>query len=416
MSAFRVAFTLLGLLGLPTGGFAQTAGSGPAGPGCATRGEGFVTLAGTGTCVDPGGYLWAEGYYNSYTDYPSGDDRTYGIATLGLTLDTATPTSAGPLLGFVDVRLRYRGADAWSDGPAKAEIAPWNVYLEFGGFTGGYRQSMFDFYSNANVAGTDPYTIGDGEQISLLAYTRDFAGGWRATLSAEDASARGGGVIAADAGATARFGQDSDIPDIVATVARTRDRGDFQVSGALHRIRAATPSRGYAGASDPETWGYALQAGAMVKLPRLAAGDSLYLQTAFVDGAVSYLGLVDASGDFSPPDAYITAEGGLSKVSGWNVTAQFLHDWAPAWQSAFFGGFARFDIDDAAARTSQGASGGDNFNLGANLTWTPEAPLSFVAQYAYNRYAARDYTDTGNGLPEASQEAHQLLLMVEYTF
>jgi hypothetical protein len=370
------------------------------------------------TCIDFGGYVWAEGYYNSFADYPAGYDREYGIGTLGLTANSVTHTGYGAFKIFVDVRLQYRTADAWSDGPSEFEVVPWNIYADYAGFTVGYQQSKFDFYSNANVQGTDPATIGDSEQILLAAYTHQFAQGWSATLSVEQGwGDRQGGVEAANANSTAAFGQSSKHPDFIAVVGQTGDWGQFQLSGALHQVRAETyPATGYAGEADPKMWGYAVQAGVMFNLPHIASGDSLYLQAAYIDGAVTYLGLVNASGDFAPPDAFISAGGDLSGVTGWNATAQYLHNWSPTLQSAFFGGVARFDLGNDEAKTTYGASGGTNYNVGANLTWTPITPLSFVAQYDYNMYRADDFINTGNGLPQASQDAHQVLLMTQYTF
>jgi hypothetical protein len=370
------------------------------------------------TCIDFGGYVWAEGYYNSFADYPAGYDRNYGIGTLGLTANSTTDTAYGPFKVFVDVRLQYRSADAWSDGPSEFEVVPWNIYADYAGFTVGYQGSKFDFYSNANVQGTDPATIGDSEQILLAAYTHQFAHGWSATLSVEQGwGERQGGVNAADANSSAVFGQNSKHPDFVAAVGQTTDWGQFQLSGALHQVRTETDAgSGYTGASDPKMWGYAVQGGVMVDLPHIASGDSLYLQAAYVDGAVTYLGLVNASGDFAPPDAYIDANGDLSGVTGWNLTAQYLHNWSPTLQSALFGGVARFKLANSEAEATYGASGGTNYNVGANLTWNPIQPLSLTAQYDYNMYKANDFINTGNGLPKASQDAHQILLMTQYTF
>lgn len=383
---------------------------------CAAEGAGWSLLPGSDTCVQPGGYLWAEGYYNTYSDYPSDADKTYSIATLGLTLNTDTDTGRfGSLKGFVDIRFQYRTAEPWSGGDPETQVEPQDIYFTWGGLTVGYRDSLFDFYANANLQGTDPSTIGDDVNLTVISYARAFAPGWTGLVSVEDSHDRQGGIDPANAASSASFGQKSDMPDIVLAATRSADWGEAQLSAALHEIKAVTPA-GFTGSSDPSAWGYALQAGVKLDLPDVAAGDSLYLQTAYADGATTYLGLIDASGDFAPPDAYVSASGSLSTVTGWNVTAQYLHNWTPDLNSAVFGGYASFDLDDATARASYGASGGENVNLGANLTWSPNAAVSLAAQYIYNRYAARTYTYTGYGLPESSQDAHQVLLMVMYTF
>ena len=383
---------------------------------CKLDSPGFYQVPGTDTCLRIGGYQWAEGYYNSYTDYPQQNDTSYAIATLGLQMDARSQTEYGTLRSFIDLRFQWRGSDPWSDAPEHTVVQPWNFYIQFNGFTFGYDQSFFDFYDNQDVLGTDPATISDNVQTLLAAYTWSLANGYSATLSLEDASEREAGVAFADP--TASDANDSPasltrLPDIVANFGQSADWGQFQLSAALHEVSA---TRGNGSTLSVSDWGYALQAGVMFNLPAIASGDTLYIEGAYVDGAVSYLGLVNASGDFAPPDAYLSADGSLSRVSGWNIVGQYLHNWNARWNSAVFGGYARFDINDPVAQAAYGASGGTNYNVGANVTWTPVAPLAFTVQYDFNVYAARDWRPTGLGLPIASQAAHQLLLMVARTF
>lgn len=389
---------------------------------CAAFGDGFYYVPGTDTCLRLGGYTRAEGYYNTYTDYPSANNKTYSIGLFGLIMDARTNTDYGVLRSYMDLRFMWRTSDPWSDGPNTAQFTPWNVYIQFGNFTFGYAQSFFDFYANANVLGTDPATIGDDVRTPLIAYTYEFGDGWSTTLALEDAATRQSGINASDpAGEDVLENYQAGVrsPDFVANLGQTGDWGQFQISGALHQVLAMTPTTAgafYPGASSTGTWGYALQAGLKFNLPFIAEEDSLYLQSAYVNGAVSYLGLVNPSGNFAPPDAYINANGSLSKVSGWNFTAQFLHNWNDSWQSAFFGGYAKFDLNDAIAQVSYGATSGTNYNLGANLTWTPVKNLSMTGQYQFNSYAANGYTNTAFSLPVQDQQAHVFLFMVERDF
>lgn len=383
--------------------------------GCPAGGKHQIWVDALKTCIDPGGYLWAEGYYNEYTDYPADADRFYGIGTLGLTLNTTTDTGPlGPLRGVADVRFQYRSADAFAGGPPELQVKPQTLYIDWSGLTVGFRHSFFDFYKNANVMGTDPAITGDSTKLPVAAYTLAMREGWSATIAAEQGNYRGGGIAAADAYSGAVFGQDSRTPDFVAALGQKAEWGKFQVSGALHRVAVNGDVPWMT--SSPETWGYALQAGVMVNLPMITEGDSLYFQTAYVDGATSYLGLVNPSGDFTPPDAYLGFGGSLSRVTGWNVTAQYLHNWSPVLNSALFAGYGRFDLNDATAQLTYGASGGNNFNAGANVVWSATKDLSFLAQYAFNYYGARDYVNTSNGLPQSSQSAHEVLLMARYGF
>ena len=382
---------------------------------CIEQGKSYIWVEALGTCFNPGGYLWVEGYANGYTDYPSGADKIYGIGTLGLTLKTTTGLGfGGPLKTAADIRFQLRTADPYGGGPPEFQVEPQTLTASWGGVTVGYGTSMFDFYANANIEGTDPTTIGDSTSLPFVAFTAPIPGGFSATLSLEQGNYRSGGIAPADADTSAVFGQNAAMPDLVAALGQTTSWGRYQVSGALHKV-VINGSPDFAG-SNPSTWGFAVQGGVMIALPMIADKDSLYLQTAYVDGATTYLGLVDPSGDFAPPDAYYSPTGGFSRVTGWNVTAQYLHNWTPTLNSGFFGGYADFKLNDVLAEATYGASGAGNFNVGANLVWSPNSNTKLLAQYIYNYYGAQDYVDTTNGLPAASQDAHDLLLMAQYAF
>lgn len=383
---------------------------------CAAEGAGFYYIPGSDTCLRLGGYLWAETYYNSYTDYPARNDRLYWVATYGFEMDARTRTDYGTLRSYMDLRMIWRTADPYSDGASEPFFQPWDMHIEFGGLTAGFTQSFFDFYANANVLGTDPATIGDQTRLPLLGYTWSLGNGYTASLSLEDSAVRDAGLLSADATISPDgFRAATRLPDIVAVFGQTADWGQFQLSGALHQIAAGAGSDDAIGTSSDE-WGYALQAGVMFNLPQIAAGDTLYLQAAYADGAISYLGLIDPSGDFTAPDAFVRGDGRLARARGWSVVGQYLHNWNAQWNSAVFGGYGTFDITDPLARVTYGANGVGNFNAGANLTWSPVDPLAITLQYDYNLYRAQDWRATEAGLPVASQQAHQLMLLVARTF
>lgn len=384
---------------------------------CQAEGPGFAYIPGSDTCLRIGGYLWSETYFNGYTDYPAANARNYWVSTFGFVTDARTQTGYGTLRAYTDVRIIWRTAEPWGAGLADgADVQPYDMRIEFAGLTFGYHQSFFDFYANANVLGTDPVTIGDQTQISVLGYTWQLPAGFTARLALEGSAERDNGIlpvvasgpdVEADTGA-ARW------PEIVATFGRSGDWGDFQLSGALHQI-AQAPVSERIGATTPE-WGYALQAGVMFNLPFIAPGDTLYLQAAYADGATSYLGLVDPSGRFSAPDAFQRLDGSLSKVRGWSAVGQYLHNWNEGWNSAFFGGYGQFGVDDPLARLTYGTSGIGNWNLGANLTWAPAGPFAVTLQYDYNLYQADGFRPGTPGPALASQAASELMLMFAATF
>ncbi|MFG1296738.1 porin [Xanthobacter variabilis] len=382
---------------------------------CLSQGEGFFYIPGTDTCLRVGGYLWAEGYYNTYSDYPSENDKTYSIATGGVILDARTETEYGTLRSYLETRFKWRSADPWSEGPNGNEVEVWNAYVQFAGFTFGKAQSFFDFYANANVLGTDPATIGDDVRLNLAAYTAEFGKGFSATISLEDAADRKAGIGVNN---PVLFGTDDyqaglQVPDIVANINYTGEWGQAQISGALHQVRALDYINLLGGTED--SWGYALQAGLMFNLPMLGEGDTLYLQTAYVDGATSYLGLVDPAGEYGAPDAFVGANG-ISKVSGWNVTASLLHNWNEKWSTAVFGGYAAYDFNDSVAESFYGATGGVNGNVGGYIGFTPVKNLLLAVQYDWNYNKADNYVFTGYGPSRGSTDASQVLLFAQREF
>lgn len=383
----------------------------------------FWQIPGTDTCISLGGYLWAEGYYNTYTGMPQQDHRSYSISTYGFELDARTNTEYGLLRSMMDLRFQMRTAQDWGlpmpNGGAEAVLVPWRAYLQFGGLTAGVKQSTFDFYANLNIYGTDPVTVGDETHLPILAYTTEFGGGWSATLALEESSVRNEGISHANAAIARQFAARSKLPDLVGNIQQSGDWGEFQLSGALHREAAIATQGTGAGLrtwQQGAIWGYAVQAGLMFNLPQIAQGDNLYLQAAYTDGAVSYLGLVNPSGNFNPPDAFINSDGSISTVSGWNATAQYVHNFNAYWNVTLFGGYGAFELNSAEAQASLGASGGINYNFGGNIVWQATSSFSMYLQYDYNMYKARDYVNTGYGLPEPAQKASQILLMAQRVF
>lgn len=389
---------------------------------CTAQGPGFIFIPGTETCLRAGGYLWAEGYYNTYTQYPPNNDQTYSISTAALILDARTASDYGTVRAYLETRFKWRSSDAWSDGPntlvgsKPAQLTLHDVFVQFAGLTAGYTQSFFDFYGNANVLGTDPVTVGDDTRLNLIAYTYELSPSLSTTVSLEDAAGRQNGILAR---VPSRFGLDDyqaglRAPDVVGNLKYQSTWGALQLSGALHQVTATalqTPVVTVGGG-----WGYALQAGVMFNLPALGEGDTLYLQSAYTNGATSYLGLVDPSGAYGAPDGFVGALGDIAKVAGWNFTASLLHNWDERWSSALFGGYASYDFDTRGARAAYGATGGTNLNVGGYLAFSPVRRFTIALQYDYTYNAATNYRPTAFSPVLASVGAQQALLFVSRDF
>ena len=73
------------------------------------------------------------------------------------------------------------------------------------------------------------------------------------------------------------------LPDLVGSLNVSQGWGSFQLSGAVVQHNAFA-----VGVSDKT--GYAIQGAVKINLPMLAAGDIFWLQAAYAEGAISYLG------------------------------------------------------------------------------------------------------------------------------
>lgn len=444
---------------------------------CSAYGAGYFYIPGTDTCIKIGGYarfdtyVNAVGTFNPYISSATGtgfngpgslgvaypfrdnDDADYLTRVRGVfDVDARTATDYGTLRSYVRFGVEWNsqtGAGAGSGNGAYFERA----FIQFAGFTFGYTQSFFDLALNYML--TTPYA-GSNQWTTLAAYTADFGNGFSATVSLEDAANRVTGVqygFATVGGATfatvsaggnvvgfspsnqlgwtgisyynAVGGQQA--PDVVGNLRLSQSWGTAQIAVAAHQVNTADISAQAAlglpavfGSSD--TWGWAVGGGAEFKLPFLAAGDSIFFQAGYADGALSYLGLSGTSqgranglgsislnplntylgalgvgnGAFAPlADALLSPFGNLETVSGWSLQGQFRHFWTPALRSAVYAGYVSVDVPDTyvgLGLTAQPSSGVyyaptsvNMWQVGLNTIWSPVKNLDIGAEVLYSK-------------------------------
>jgi len=433
---------------------------------CSAYGAGFYYIPGTDTCIKIGGYARFDTYINAVgtfnpaissaagtafsgpgtlnVGYPfrDNDDADYLTRARGtISFDARTATDYGTLRSVVTF-----GAE-WNSQSAANAATGNNLYFErafvqFAGFTFGYTASFFDL--NLNYMATTPYA-GSMQWTTLAAYTAEFGNGFSATLSLEDAANRVTGVqygFSAVAGATpfndpinwtgispyynAVGGQQA--PDVVANLRLSQAWGTAQIAVAAHQVNtgdvnpatvATLGLPGFIGSTD--TWGWAVGGGVEFKLPFLGAGDSIFFQAGYADGALSYLGLsgnaqgranglgrIDLNrlgwagndGAYTPiADAILTPFGGLETTAGWSLQAQYRHFWTPSLRSAVYAGYVSVDGPDAwttniLAASMVGAGGNgvfyaptgvDMFQVGFNTVWSPVKNLDIGAEVLYSK-------------------------------
>ncbi|MDI4664221.1 porin [Xanthobacter autotrophicus] len=411
---------------------------------CAAYGPGFYYIPGTDTCLRVGGWARMDTYLNVAAIFSQGSafsgpgyspfafpfrdkhDADYFTQGRGVAeIDARTQTDYGTLRSY------FRGGMEWDSqtGPAAGPGAALYVeraFIQFGGLTFGYTQSFFDTGIGYSIA---TLFAGSNTWNTTAAYTAEFGNGLSASLALEDAANRTTGVQATGVRITgvsspsdfpfvtggtgapllyANYQGGQQAPDVVANLRAEGAWGLVQLAGALHEVMAVTPS--YLGAAipgivDTGQWGYALGAYAEIRLPFIAAGDSLYLQANYSDGALNYAGLAAGNqnrlqaigyiqlngaglmnGAYYPlADAVMGSSGSYEMVGAWAVQAQFRHFWTPGLRSAVFGGYVSVDVPDNIV----GAESFAMWQAGVNTFWSPVRNLDIGVEAVYTAVDGR---------------------------
>ncbi|CAH1671801.1 MULTISPECIES: porin [unclassified Chelatococcus] len=354
---------------------------------CSIHGAGFFYIPGGDVCLKVGGYVRAEYLYAQPKWSVPGNgrsaDATGFLARGRLEVDARSSSEWGTIRAFFRFELtRTTGAYRALGVPAGSvtDSSLDKAFIQFAGFTAGVAQSFFDFYANdLNYGGS----LGsDNGQTQLLAYSATFGSGFSATIALEDRNQRNVGTSYYSAA-----GQR--LPDVVGNLLVDQDWGSAQLSGALHQLNSSTiyGSNVYGSRVD-STYGFAVQGGVKVKLPMLAAGDYLWLQAAYTDGALSYIGI---NGDQAiGPLVGIAADGvivngDIKKTKGWNALAAMLHYWTPNIRQSVFGGYTKVNYSGAVTSTYNGLSDFNTWTVGSNLIWSPVSAMDIGVEVLYTK-------------------------------
>ena len=361
---------------------------------CSAHGAGFFYIPGSDVCMQISGRVRAE--YMTATRWTRADDASSFRAHGRINLDVRQTTEYGLLRAYIrmeqyaDTGRYYTTAGSSGVGassPSANQLATYGgilnkAFIQFytgtaGFFTAGRSVSFFDFY-----AGNDNWgrMIGsDRDNSNLFAYTFTFGGGLTATLAVEDAYNRrqSGGSFITYSGQR--------VPDVVGNLRVDQAWGSAQLSGAVHQMHLMnTTATGYVS----QGWGWAIQGGVKLNLPMLAAGDTLWLQAAYSQGAVDYAGVSRYAADAAPfgairslvtnSDGFINGAGQLKKATSWSVVASFVHNFTPTVQGAVYGGFGVVDYPSSTAADYRA------YAVGARLNWIPVRNFTIGTEVMYN--------------------------------
>ncbi|MGL5363680.1 MAG: porin, partial [Bosea sp. (in: a-proteobacteria)] len=377
---------------------------------CSAYGAGFFFIPGTETCLRVGGrvraeYLVAERFNNQVLGSQAQD--SYGFRARGrLNIDARTATAYGTLRTFIRMEMTVNNGTyvqgshgagpsfgaarggAGSNDAANNRLANNpaldKAFIQFGPITAGRAQSFFDAYADDLNYGI---IRGSDATVNLLAYTFSFGSGFSATLSLEDRSER------EVAGNFALDGQT--LPDLVGSLNLTQGWGSFQLSAAATQRNSSLVGVG-------DKTGYAIQAAAKINLPMLAAGDYLWLQAAYAEGAISYLGYGGAGAGTTwssasragrlivgNSDANTVTVGGITSIKmtkGYAFTAGLLHYWTPQIRQGIYGSYSKLDYANLVSTLDP-----KEVRIGTNVIWSPVAGLDIGVEVLYGKVSVRNF-------------------------
>jgi hypothetical protein len=362
---------------------------------CPTYGPGFYYIPGTDICLKVGGLVFAEiGYYaaGAITTLGNGangwdhQDNALAWRTRGyISMDARTATPYGALRAYIlggFQQVSGTAAGPFGAGGATAHAVNNGAFMQyafiqFAGFTAGTANSFFDFSANyltLSVA-ANPWNW-----TNVFAYTANLGNGLSATISIEDKSTSrlGNGANFA----TLATSQDS--PDVVANLRIDQAWGSAQIMAAAHQTRW----------TNGDDWGWAIGAGAEIKLPMLGAGDTLKIVGVWSEGAVEYTGLSGSPyggaagvglGFFVPGFVTVTdtagAVGSLTDAS--SIMVQYRHFWTPTLRSSFHAGY------NHAENLNAGGFGYVHVTqYGHSLAWSPVKDLTLALDVLYTEVQA----------------------------
>lgn len=355
---------------------------------CPQYGPGFYYVPGTDICLKVGGLVFAEvGYYAAgaiTTLSTPTNQNAHDLAWRSrgyVSLDARTATPYGTLRSYIlggFQQVSGAGTQALANGaPGYAVNASAFIqyaFIQFAGFTAGTANSFFDFSTNyltLSVA-SNPWNW-----TNVFAYTANLGNGLSATISLEDKSTTriGNGAVFATQNVS------SDTPDLVANIRIDQAWGSAQVMAAAHQTRW----------TNGDDWGWAIGAGAEIKLPVLGAGDTLKIVGVWSEGAIEYTGLSGSPyggiagiqlGFNGTGAGFLdggTTPGTLTDAS--SIMVQYRHFWTPTVQSAVHAGY------NSVSNTSLGTYA-QVIQFGHSLKWAPVKDLTLSLDVLYTEIQA----------------------------
>jgi len=363
---------------------------------CDAYGAGFFYIPGSDTCLKIGGYVRVELRTGDHNDpfaapgitgpipgvglgYVRGQNALNSRVRTQLTFDARTNTEMGLLRSFIELWIQNQSGQTGS-----VTVNMRNAFVQFAGLTAGRASSNFSFIEGGYNIGNIQQD-GSDRRVNMLAYTFSFGNGISATLGVEDPSTSDAVLpwiwSTNTAGTVLTFDGSTNVkmPDLVGNIAIAQSWGRAQLSGAIHANRN---DAWYV--TSQAKMGYAIGGGVEVNLPMLGAGDKMFVQAAYANGAVDYLlnnTEVARLAPFRSQDAVILARNWDSATEtnsrAWVVAAGLNHNFSKAVEANL--GVSYLDYQDATAAGADYTS----WVIGGDVRWKPVTGLTLAVALDY---------------------------------
>ena len=397
---------------------------------CDAYGAGFFNIPGTETCIKVGGRVRADYAYSQakdiYSALTSANVSTVSAAASGMNtwgtevrgrvdLDARTPTAYGTVQAVTSLRMaKNDGVLTQSSNPNKALAGASGTltslfssaasstleaaYIRFAGFTFGNAKDNFSFMPSIYYASGHWASFSNG--VNTIAYTAVLGGGVSATLALQDATYSQAAIDTVSfTNSTSLYSSFTGMPQINGRLDWDQSWGTLSLVAATNQLRVIDNTTATAPTKyNKQVW--AIGGGVKINLPMLAAGDALWLNSAYANGMTEYTinfssykssaYARDAAGfQFNPPSASVYSATGIETVKSWNLAAIFQHFVTPQHRLTFMasgGGWKAPTSATAAAWNGKQYYGDGNVWQGAaQYAFVPTKDFEIGIETLYNR-------------------------------
>jgi hypothetical protein len=397
---------------------------------CSLYGVGFYYIPGTDTCVQLGGYVRADYYYNNVGGGAPSINGAPGRNTFtdtspyatrhraAIAIDARSQTAYGTVRTLLQLGFSNENQQSSSSPSAYFNRA----LIQFAGFTFGRSKSPFSIWScndscrNAqNILSSDNSAGGTNQ----LSYTAEFGGGFSATAWIEEqreattvnfsaAGATGIGAAIADASAGTE-----QYPDFGLNIMLQQAWGYVGASVVAHNASGGYYSTRTTSGHPDERLGWAAEVGAEIKLPWLGnPRDRFGIDFAYGEGASKYsagnnfvnAGLYGSGNQvafgYFTDGAYING-GSVQLTTSWNFNTAIEHYWANNLRTSVYYVMGSVEYNDVVKNSGWFCGGGGavantafnnstncnpNFSIwqvGSRTNWSPVPNLNIGLDIFY---------------------------------